>query len=53
MKTEGFACPNPKCSYYGNIDAQIHALVGDGKNGQAEQIQTFRCQACRTMFGAR
>jgi hypothetical protein len=27
--------------------------VGDGKHGRAEQIQTFRCQACRTTFSAR
>src|SRR5262249_40852321 len=34
-------------------DARVHALVGDGKHGQAERIQTFRCQACRTTFSAR
>jgi hypothetical protein len=28
-------------------------LFGDGKHGQAEPIQTFRCQACRTTFSAR
>jgi len=28
-------------------------LVGDGKHGHAEQIQTFRCQACHTTFTAR
>ena len=28
-------------------------LFGDGKHGQAEQIQTFRCQACRTTFTSR
>jgi IS1 family transposase len=27
--------------------------VGDGKHGHAEQIQTFRCQACRTTFTSR
>jgi len=53
IDTEGFACPNRQCSYFGNIDAQFHALVGDGKHGQAERIQTFRCQACRTTFSAR
>ncbi len=53
VKTEGFACPNPKCPYVGIIDDQIHALVGDGKHGRAERIQTFRCQACRTTFSAR
>jgi hypothetical protein len=53
VNTEGFACPNKQCSYFGVTDAQIHALVGDGKHGQAEQIQTFRCQKCRTTFSAR
>jgi len=53
VKTEGFACPNPQCTYFGYTDAQIHALVGDGKHGHVELIQTFRCQACRTTFSAR
>jgi hypothetical protein len=53
VKTEGFACPNRKCSYFGITDAHIHALVGDGKHGQAERIQTFRCQACHTTFTCR
>ena len=53
VNTEGFACPNHKCSYSGITDARVHALVGDGKHGQAERIQTFRCQACRTTFTAR
>src|SRR3989442_7018427 len=53
VNTKGFACPNPKCPYFGRTDDQIHALVGDGKHGQAERIQTFRCQACRTTFSAR
>jgi hypothetical protein len=53
IDTEGFACPNPHCSYFGIADAHIHALVGDGKHGRAERIQTFRCQACRITFSAR
>ena len=53
MNTEGFACPNQKCAYFGITDASIHALVGDGKHGRAERIQTFRCQACRITFTAR
>ena len=53
VKTEGYACPNPQCRYCGITDAQVHALVGDGKHGHTEQIQTFRCQACRTTFSAR
>jgi len=53
MNAEGFACPNQQCAYFGITDAHIHALVGDGKHGQSERIQTFRCQACRTTFSAR
>ena len=51
--TEGFACPNQQCAYFGFTDAHFHALVGDGKHGHAERIQSFRCQACRTTFSAR
>jgi transposase-like protein len=51
--TEGFACPNHRCPYFGITDAHVHALVGDGKHGHAEQIQTFRGPACRTTFSAR
>ena len=53
VDTAGFACPNQQCKYFGNTDAQFHALVGDGKHGRAEPIQTFRCQACHTTFSAR
>jgi hypothetical protein len=53
VDTQGYACPNQQCLYFGNTNAQIHALVGNGKHGQAERIQTFRCQACRTTFSAR
>ncbi len=53
VNTAGFACPNPKCPYFAITDDQIHALVGDGKHGRAERIQTFRCQACRTTFSSR
>jgi transposase-like protein len=53
IPTDGFACPNPQCSYFGISDVRVHALVGDGKHGQAERIQTFRGPACRTTFSAR
>ena len=53
VNTEGYACPNQQCPYCGITDAHIHALVGDGKHGRAERIQTFRCQACHTTFSAR
>jgi transposase-like protein len=53
VNTAGFACPNRNCPYFGITDAHIHALVGDGKHGHVERIQTFRCQACRTTFTSR
>jgi hypothetical protein len=53
INTQGFACPNQQCPYCGITEAHIHALVGDGKHGQADQIQTFRGPACRTTFSAR
>jgi transposase-like protein len=53
IDTQGFACPNLQCPYFGITDAHIHALVGDGKHGRVERIQTFRCQACHTTFGER
>lgn len=53
IDTEGYACPNPQCQYCGITDTHMHALVGDGKHGRAERIQTFRCQACHTTFSAR
>ena len=37
LNTEGFACPNQQCPYFGITDAHVHALVGDGKHGQAEK----------------
>jgi hypothetical protein len=50
IHADGYACPNRQCTYFGITDASIHALVGDGKHGHAEHIQTFRYQTCRTTF---
>jgi hypothetical protein len=51
--TQGFACPNPQCPSFGITDAHVPAWVGDGTHDHTEQIQTFRCQACRATFRAR
>src|SRR5215210_6071468 len=53
IPTQGFACPHPKCQYFGMIDQSLHALVADGKHGKNEAIQTFKCQACQTTFTSR
>jgi transposase-like protein len=52
VKTAGHACPTPSCSYFGNRDEAVHALVGYGKDG-LHGIQRFRCQACKTTFSCR
>jgi hypothetical protein len=48
IATDGFACPTPSCDYYRVTDAQVHALVGDGRHGKAEHIQTFLCWLLRS-----
>jgi transposase-like protein len=53
VNTDGFACPNHQCPYFCITDATSMRLFGDGTHGHAEQIQTFRCQACHTTFSAR
>ncbi len=52
VRTAGHACPTPSCSYFGNRDEAVHALVGYGKDGP-RGIQRFRCQACKTTFSCR
>jgi IS1 family transposase/transposase-like protein len=53
IPTQGYACPNPACDYAGIVDAEVHALVGNGKGGKEHPIQHFRCQACRCSFSSR
>ena len=53
VNTDGFACSNRTCLYFGIADARVHALVGDGTHGRAERIQTFRGPACHTTFTSR
>jgi IS1 family transposase len=53
VPTNGHACRNPRCLYYANTDAEIHALVAAGHQGRTDHIQQFRCQACGTKVSAR
>jgi len=46
IDTNGYACLNVKCAYYGIADAAVHALVSDGRRGQHKDIPYWRCQAC-------
>ena len=53
LDTNGFACPNEACVYFGETDASRHALVGHGKIGQDKTIQRLRCAACQITFSCR
>lgn len=53
ISSRGYACPNPKCEYYGIIDDQIHPLMGCGSHGKWEAIRDFYCQHCLRKFSAR
>lgn len=44
--TEGHACLEVDCRYFGITDPAVHALVFDGKRGIEHDIQQLRCQAC-------
>jgi IS1 family transposase len=51
--TEGHACLEPDCYYYGLTDQTIHALVANGSHGTREKIGDLTCQACQAGFSRR
>lgn len=53
ITTQGFACPNPDCDYFGVTDQRLHAVVGDGKRGIDRHIQYWKCQWCHKRFSSR
>lgn len=53
IDTDGYACDNPACPYWGITDATVHALVGYGHHGVDHAIQDFYCEACHHKFSAR
>jgi len=53
IDTEGWACWNTACDYYGITDARVHALVGYGYHGKTERIRDLFCQACQTKVSER
>jgi len=53
LSTQGYACPNQACRYYGIVDERIHALVGYGRHGKTDRIQDLRCQACGRKISVR
>ena len=53
VSSQGIACLNLSCDYFGIIDQHIHALVSHGKRGQQHDIQYFKCQVCQKAFSSR
>ena len=53
VATQGHACPNLDCDYFGVSDQQLHAIVGDGKRGIHKNIQYLQCQWCNKRFTSR
>jgi transposase-like protein len=53
ITTQGSACPNPDCHYFGVSDQRLHAVVGDGKRGVDKHIQYWKCQWCDKRFSSR
>ena len=51
--TQGYACLNPACPYYGITDEAIHALVRHTSRGKERDIPYLRCQCCQTVFTSR
>jgi IS1 family transposase len=49
--TEGYACHNRACEYYGHTDSQVHALVADGeKLTRQGLVKQIKCQGCGSKF---
>jgi IS1 family transposase len=51
--TDGYACNNPGCAYYGITDGTVHALIAYGGHGKNEWIQDLYCDACEHKFTVR
>jgi transposase-like protein len=51
--TQGWACLNPGCPYFGITKEAIQALVRHTLRGQDRDILYLRCQCCRTVFSSR
>jgi hypothetical protein len=51
--TQGYACSNPDCAYFGHTDEGIHALVHHAHRGKDKDIPYLCCQACQTVFSSR
>jgi len=53
VATQGWACLDETCEYFGVVNEDVHALVGYGKLGEQKDIQRLKCQACEGTFSSR
>lgn len=51
--TQGLACLNRTCRYYGVRDEGRHALVRHTLRGKDQDIPYLRCQCCKQVFSSR
>ena len=51
--TQGYACLNWQCPYYGVSDESRHALVRHTTRGKDQDIPYLRCQCCKQVFSSR
>ena len=51
--SEGVACPNSQCLYFGCTVESIHAMVACGVRGKTDRIRRWHCQACGTSVSER
>jgi IS1 family transposase len=51
--TQGWACLNPACRYFGITEEAIHALVRHTLRGKDHDIPYLCCQCCHTVFSSR
>lgn len=53
FETEGYACLNEACEYFGVRSGAVHALVKDTDRGKDRDIVQLRCQSCHKRFSSR
>lgn len=46
INSEGIACQNQRCSYFGCGVVSIHGMVSNGCRGRTDSIRRWMCQAC-------
>ena len=51
--SEGVACSNASCVYFGCAVESVHAIVSHGVRGKTDAIRQWHCQACGSVVSER